>query len=73
MAEKVRKTIEYDKDNFDWLMEHYEGQHWWIINALLSEFRQAVGEDIPLKYIRLGAKELRMKLEFDPEDIKNAD
>lgn len=65
----VRKTVSYDEDNFNWLEEHYPGQHWWIMNMLLDEFRRAVGDNGTEYYVRLGAKELASKLSFDPESV----
>lgn len=67
----VRKTVEYDEDNFNWLDEHYPGQHWWIINMLLAEFKQSVGDNGTEYYAKLGAKELANKLEFSVESVND--
>lgn len=66
--DKVRKTIEFRSDNWDWLEQQYKGSSWWILNQLLEEFKQAVGEQLPSHYARIGARELANKLNIDTVD-----
>lgn len=71
--EVIRKTIEFRQDLFTWLDEYYPKQSWWILNSLLEEFKNAHGDVSPAYFFKLGAQELKAKLEIDldPNDEAN--
>lgn len=37
----VRRNVELDKDNVEWYEANYGGSLWWLLNNLLSAFRNA--------------------------------
>lgn len=65
--DKIRKTIEFRKENYDWLEQNFRGSTWWIINELLAAFKQVTAENLPVHYARIGAKELAEKLDISPD------
>jgi len=63
----IRKTVELRKEDVDWFEETYSGvtnnaSISWVLSLMLEHFRE-VHEHSPTDYARMGAEELKRRLE----------
>lgn len=66
MAHQIRKTVQLNKDNVEWLLKTYPSKTGeslsWACDMLLTEFRKA-HEKTPQDYAMAGARSLHETLE----------